>query len=94
MSITVHCPHDKVELVLVPDEKSPDGLLKCPKCGCTFRVCLAIFDKDCYAKMHSMDFALVVPEKKKKRKRSKKKKEDHGFPDFGSPIETPNILGI
>jgi hypothetical protein len=52
MPITVHCPHDKAELELVPDKKSPDGLLECPKCHCTFRVCLAIFNRQCFAKIH------------------------------------------
>jgi hypothetical protein len=52
MPITILCPHDKAELVLVPDEKTPDGLLKCPKCGCIFRVCLAVFDRKCFSKIH------------------------------------------
>lgn len=52
MPITIKCPHCKTaELEKVPD-KSPDGHLKCPKCGCTFRVCLAIFDKECYGRMY------------------------------------------
>lgn len=52
MPITIHCPHDKTELILVPDKKTPDGLLKCPTCGCIFRTCLAVFDHKCFSKIH------------------------------------------
>lgn len=45
--IVIHCPHDKAELELVSDVRTPEGLLRCPKCHCKFRVCLATFDKDC-----------------------------------------------
>lgn len=52
MPIIIHCPHDKTELKLKDENKGPEGLLECPKCGCTFRVCLAIFNKDCYGRMY------------------------------------------
>lgn len=71
MSITIHCPHDKTELILIPDEKTPDGLLKCQKCNCTFRVCLAIFDHKCFSK--------IYPTTKWKEGSGKPIKGDAGF---------------
>lgn len=52
MPVTIHCPHDQTELKLKDDNKGPEGLLECPKCGCTFRVCLATFNRECFAKVH------------------------------------------
>lgn len=52
MPITIHCPHDKTELELVRDDRTPEGLLRCPKCKCSFRVSLAIFNGDCYKRIY------------------------------------------
>ena len=49
MPITVKCPHDNAELDYIPDKKT-GFYLKCPKCGCTFRFCLAVHDGACYRK--------------------------------------------
>ena len=43
----IQCPHDGVELETVPDKRTPQGLLRCPKCHCIFRVVLAVYDADC-----------------------------------------------
>jgi hypothetical protein len=50
--IDLRCQHCKTELILEKDERTPSGLLRCPKCKCTFRVTLAFFDKKCYGKMY------------------------------------------
>lgn len=52
MPITIHCSHCNAELQLKKENKGPEGLLECPKCGCTFRVCLATFNRECFAKIH------------------------------------------
>jgi hypothetical protein len=69
MPVTIHCPHDQAELKLKDDNKGPEGLLECPKCGCTFRMCLATFNRECFAKVHP----------KTEWKSDKKEKPDKGM---------------
>jgi len=77
MPITIHCPHCKnVELKLQEDKRTPEGLLECPKCHCTFRVCLGIFDGKCYVRMNPDHGKLREIEKQKKRGRPKKVEEN------------------
>lgn len=71
MPITIHCPHDKTELVLVPDKKTPEGLLECQKCHCMFRVSLAIFDHKCYGRMYPQEKGYSTSQTPKKRGRPK-----------------------
>jgi uncharacterized C2H2 Zn-finger protein len=59
--ISVKCPHDNAELKLVEDKKIGD-YLECPKCKCIFRVCLAVYNKDCYTRMQG------IPKKRKRKK--------------------------
>jgi len=82
MPITLKCPHDNAELEFVPDERT-GGFLKCPKCGCIFRVCLATFNRECFAKIHpktewksdkkktEMDIQMDYPAIPEKRKRGR-----------------------
>lgn len=89
MPITIHCSHCETELQLKKENKGPEGLLECPKCGCTFRVCLATFDRECFAKIHprtewksdkkenpdkGMDIQMDYPTIPEKRKRGRPKK--------------------
>jgi transcription elongation factor Elf1 len=70
MPVTIKCPHCiNTELVLKKDNKGPQGLLECPKCGCTFRVCLAMFNMKCYIKQYPK---MMGAELKTKRGRPKK----------------------
>lgn len=69
MPVTIHCPHCKTELELKKENKGPEGLLECPKCECTFRMCLATFNRECFAKVHP----------KTEWKSDKKEKPDKGM---------------
>lgn len=76
MSIRIHCPHDNAELTLLKDEKTPEGLLQCPKCKCMFRVCLASFDMKCYSKQYPRLMDAEPKKETKKRGRHKKVEEN------------------
>jgi hypothetical protein len=78
MPVTIHCPHDNAELSLEKDERTPEGLLTCPKCKCTFRVCLARFDMKCYAKQYPR--LMGAEPKKEPKKRGRHKKVDENVP--------------
>jgi phosphorylcholine metabolism protein LicD len=83
MPITIHCPHCNTELQLKEENKGPEGLLECPKCKCTFRVCLATFNRECFAKIHpktewksDKKIQMEIGETLEKRKRGRPKKNE------------------
>jgi len=82
MPVTIHCPHCNAELQLKEENKGPEGLLECPKCKCTFRVCLATFNRECFAKIYpktewkaDKDIQMEIGETLEKRKRGRPKKD-------------------
>jgi len=83
MPITIHCPHCKTELQLKEENKGPEGLLECPKCECTFRMCLATFNRECFAKIHPT--TEWKPDKKKVEKAGWKSDKD-------IQMEIPEVL--
>lgn len=69
--IKVHCDHDNSELELVKDTRTPEGLLRCPKCKCMFRVMLVSNDAKCYEKRFPQKKVTEVTKITKKRKGEK-----------------------
>ena len=69
MPIKLHCPHENAELDLVKDERTPEGLLKCPKCKCMFRVMLVTNDAKCYDKRFPQKKVTEVTKVTKKAKK-------------------------
>ena len=65
--IKIHCDHDNAELELVKDNRTPEGLLRCPKCKCMFRVMLVSNDAKCYNKRFPQKVIEVTKVTKKRK---------------------------
>jgi len=68
----VNCPHG-CGVLLKKDEKT--GSLKCPRCGCIFRVVLVHWMPKCYAK-HYPEKGQYIKKKDTKKKRGRGKKDE------------------
>jgi len=61
------CKHCGTELEEKNSSKS-GTYYECPKCKCTFKMCLIRFDTKCYSKIHKQEIKEIVREEKKEKK--------------------------
>ena len=76
MTIKLHCDHCNAELELIVDKRTPEGLLRCPKCKCIFRVILVTSDAKCYNKRFPQKEITKIMKITKRGRKPKKVEED------------------
>jgi len=70
--MSINCPHCKPKRVELKRENN--GALKCPECGCVFRLAVCHWLPECFAKHHP-DYGKRKETLKEMRKKKRKKRK-------------------